>query len=87
MSQAEFLQQAGDVVGMTADNLGHLVPVPVGFFEGFAQAAAHGLAYGTVQGFLVEERITFRFQRTCQVPNQFLIGAVYDCPHFLRCLH
>ena len=58
-TQAEFLQQARDVVWMPADNLGHPVTVSLGFFEGFEQTAAHRLPRGTVESFLVEEWIVF----------------------------
>src|SRR5437016_3501723 len=86
MTQSEFLQQARDVVWMPPDNLGHLVTVSVGFFKGLEQTAAHRLARGTVQGFLVDEWIVFRFQRTFQVFNAYDAartqqdGAVNDVP-------
>src|SRR5262249_44279504 len=69
MTQAEFLEQAWHVVWVPADNFGHLVTVSVSFFEGFEQTAPHGLARGTIQGFLVEERIAIRFQRAFQIFN------------------
>ena len=43
----------------------------MGFLEGFEQAPAHRLEYRTIQGFLVEERIAVRFQRTFQIFNAY----------------
>src|SRR5213593_4449003 len=86
ITQAEFLQQARDVVWMPADNLGHLFAISVGFFEGFEQTAAHRLARRTVQGFLVEEGIAVGIQRTFQIINVYdparteQDGAMNDVP-------
>src|SRR5437867_13412713 len=71
MTQAEFLQQAWDVVWMPADNSAHLFSVSLGFLVGFEEAPAHCLEYRTIQGFLVEERIAIRFQRAFQIFNAY----------------
>ena len=71
MTQAEFLEQAWDVVWMPADNSAHLFSVSLGFLVGFEEAPAHCLEDRTIQGFLVEERIAVRFQRTFQIFNAY----------------